>query len=121
MMELLILLEDRGKPDPGTSQRGDVVCYQLDGFAWGKGELTMAQCRIVRLNLTQVECQALVMSVEPATREGAFQKRKYKIDLAALSVALKNSIQAARTKTGIIDARTSVALSAVRTAVVLRQ
>jgi hypothetical protein len=114
-MELVIRVKNRGNGGPGDSLAGDVITIMPDGFNWGSAELTNPQWRIIRVPLTQVECDALLSSPENNTREGYFVRRKYKINLKLLPI-----IDASENRTpGIIDLSNS--LSAVRAAAILKK
>lgn len=74
-MELLIRIVDK-HPAVSTmyetgSQRGDVICICPDGWQWSAGELNNPDWIIVKADLVEAECDALLESF----REG---EPKYK-------------------------------------------
>ncbi len=123
LMELLIRIVHRSEtplaPKIGESLAGDVIVACPDGWAWTKTELTNPDWRIIRVPLTQTECDALTSMEripDNAPRGTIGQRRKINFDLFKLQVLAKAFMADDKRKTSVFDATTLV--TGLRAAVV---
>lgn len=60
-MELLIRIIDKSTAED-ASQRGDVICACPDGWAWSDAERSNPDWIIIKADITEIECDALLES-----------------------------------------------------------
>jgi hypothetical protein len=122
-MELLIRVIDKPHAEPpprtgaGYSLAGDVIGYCPDGWGWSEAELTNPVWRIVRVPLTQIECEALIRIGDGDPNLVAIHKRKYSVDQSRLSAAARLLLSRVRQR-DIIDLTGRV--TEVRAAVIIK-
>lgn len=63
-MELLIRIIDKSAAED-ASQRGDVICACPDGWAWSDAERNNPDWIIIKADVTEIECDALLESGRP--------------------------------------------------------
>ena len=84
-MELLINWKNPPYTDrrqqTGLFMQGDVIIYKPDGWEWSPKELSIPSWRIIRVDLTESECDALIASeIDPANSKTLLRTRARKLN-----------------------------------------
>lgn len=89
-MELLIRVVDRTGSDiykdVGLTKRGHVIVVKPDGHDWAKDELTHPAWRIVRVNCTEAEANAMLAAEPGLETNRMLQRRAFRLDVDHLAL-----------------------------------
>lgn len=109
-MQLLVRIVDRISDDPDKNvqltKAGDVIAFKPDGSDWGLMELTNPEWRIIQVDITEVEAEALVAPELPPDLDGEYilRKRQMKLDLDTLDTLTGGAILSSKVVKPVEDA-----------------
>lgn len=109
-MELLIRIVDKVSNDPDKNKQltkaGDVITFKPDGSSWGLMELKNPEWRIIQVDITKEEAEALVAPELPPDldKDYILRKRQMKIDLESLDGLSGGQVLREKRITAIEDA-----------------
>lgn len=113
-MELLVRIVDKVSNDPDKNKQltkaGDVIAFKPDGSSWGLMELKNPEWRIIRVDITEAEAEALIAPELPPDLDNEYilLKRQMKIDLDALDVLSSGAVLDGKRVDSVITAENAL-------------